>query len=43
MFVVTRAKGWGKGELKECSQKVQNSNHKINKYQGYNVQHDDYG
>ena len=29
-------------ELDESGQKVQTSSYKISKYQGYNVQHDDY-
>ena len=32
--------GWWEGELDECSQKVQTSSYKINKYQACNVQHD---
>lgn len=33
-------KGWGKGEIEEDGQKVQDSSYKINEYRGYNVQHD---
>ena len=33
---------WGEGELDEGSQKVQTSSYRINKYLGYNVQHDKY-
>ena len=33
---------WRKGELDAGSQKVKTSSCKINKYQGYNVQHDKY-
>ena len=31
-FVVTRAWGWGEGELDKGNQKVQTSNYKINEY-----------
>lgn len=34
--------GVGEGRLAKGGQKVQISNYKINKYQGCNVQHDDY-
>lgn len=41
-FMVTRGRGWGEGEMEEGGQKVKISHHKINKYQGYNIQHDKY-
>ena len=41
-FVVTRGRGCGEEELEKGSQKVQISNYKINKYQGCNIQRDDY-
>ena len=40
--MVTRGRGWGEGEMEEGGQKVKISYHKINKYQGYNIQHDKY-
>ena len=40
--VVTKGRGWGEGELNESGQNVLTSSYKINKYQGCNVQHDDY-
>ena len=37
-----KRQGLGVGGLGKSGQKVQNSSYKINKYWGYNVQHDDY-
>ena len=41
-LVVTRGRGQEEGELEEGGQKAQTSCYKINKFQGYNVQHGDY-
>ena len=40
--VVTKGEGWGERKLEKGGQKVQTSSYKINKYQGCNVQHEDY-
>ena len=42
-FVVTRSRGCEEQELEEGDQTVHTSGCKINKYEGWNVQHDDYG
>ena len=41
-LVVIKGRGWVKGELEEGGHKVQTSSYKISKYEGCNVQHDNY-
>ena len=40
--MVIKGRGWEKGELEEGGHKVQTSGYKISKYEGCNVQHDNY-
>ena len=41
-LVVVRGESWQVGQMDEGGQKVQNSNYKISKSWGRNVQHGDY-